>query len=367
VSVAAVTGAAGLVGAETTLALLAAGWDVVGIDNDTRAMLFGSSASTAPVRQLLRRQPGYRHHDGDVCDRDFVDGLLRSYGKAVELVVHAAAQPSHDWSAADPRRDFELNAVATLNMLDAVREHSPGAVFVLLSTNKVYGDQPNMLPLTELASRWELPADHRFHAGISEEMSIDQTTHSPFGASKVTADIYAQEYARYFGLRTVILRCGCITGPKHAGARLHGFLSYLMQCTVTGARYTVYGYQGKQVRDNIDARDLARAIQMLAASPVPGAVYNMGGGRDSNCSLLEARLECEEICGRPMNWAYDERPRTGDHVWWISSTHRFAADHPGWRITHGWKSVLREIREQNLTRWQRLADKRPAGTAAGPR
>jgi CDP-paratose 2-epimerase len=366
-SVAIVTGAAGLVGSETTLALLAAGWEVVGVDNDTRAGLFGPGASTAPVRQLLRTQPGYQHLDGDICDRAAVDGLFRSRGPAVELVVHAAAQPSHDWSAGNPRRDFELNAVATLNMLDAVREHSPGAVFVLLSTNKVYGDRPNALPLIELPTRWELPGDHDFHAGITEDMPIDQTTHSPFGASKVAADIYTQEYARYFGLRAVVLRCGCITGPKHAGTSLHGFLSYLMKCAVTGTSYTVYGYRGKQVRDNIDARDLARAIQLLAASPVPGAVYNMGGGRDSNCSLLEARLQCEQICGRPMRWTYDERARAGDHIWWISGTRKFTADYPGWRIEHDWKSVLAEIREQNLTRWQGQDGRPLADAAARPR
>ncbi|QMU69781.1 NAD-dependent epimerase/dehydratase family protein [Streptacidiphilus sp. P02-A3a] len=354
-SVALVTGAAGLVGSETTLALLAAGWEVIGIDNDTRAELFGPDASTAPVRRMLAGLAHYRHLDADICDRAAVDGVFRAHAKAIELVVHAAAQPSHDWSAQDPRRDFEINALGTLNLLEAVREHSPDAVFVMLSTNKVYGDRPNSLPLQELPTRWELAADHRFHTGITEEMSIDRTTHSPFGASKVAADVLTQEYGRYFGLRTVVFRCGCITGARHAGARLHGFLSYLMRCAATGDPYTVYGYQGKQVRDNIDARDLARAIQAVAAAPVPGAVYNMGGGRDSNCSLLEARLECEEISGRPMNWTYDARARTGDHIWWISGDQRFKADYPHWALRHGWRSVLREIHDANLTQWRAAA------------
>ncbi|MEM8679684.1 MAG: NAD-dependent epimerase/dehydratase family protein, partial [Planctomycetota bacterium] len=273
------------------------------------------------------------------------------FGKDLELVLHTAAQPSHDWAARDPHTDFSVNATGTLNLLQATREFSPDAVFIFTSTNKVYGDTPNRLPLHEEETRWEIDADHPYVTGIREDMSIDQCMHSLFGASKVAADILVQEYGRYFEMRTACFRGGCLTGPGHSGTQLHGFLSYLMKCTFTGEGYTILGYQGKQVRDNIHSLDLVRAFDAFFEQPRAAAVYNIGGGRVSNCSILEAISMCEQICGKRLNVEYDDQHRAGDHIWWISDIGRFQGDYPDWQLRYDVPAILQEIHDQNAERW----------------
>jgi CDP-paratose 2-epimerase len=265
--------------------------------------------------------------------------------------VHAAAQPSHDWAARDPQTDFTVNANGTLNLLEATRLRAPTAAFIFCSTNKVYGDLPNQLPLIEHDQRLDLLADHRYYRGIDTSMSIDRSTHSLFGVSKVAADLLVQEYGRYFGIPTVCFRGGCLTGPNHAGAQLHGFLSYLMRCTITGDAYTVFGYGGKQVRDNIHSADLVAAFDVFRRRPRTAAVYNIGGGRTSNCSMLEAIELCQEIAGRELDWELSDQNRVGDHRWWISDLGPFQADYPDWDITYDIEAVLREIHEHNADRW----------------
>ena len=348
-SVAIVTGSAGLIGSETTRRLVAEGMDVIGIDNDMRAYFFGASASTGPARQRLQRDlPGYEHQDLDIRDGQAMNGLFARCGKSVSLVVHTAAQPSHDWAARDPLTDYNINAVGTLHLLEATRTHCPDAVFIFTSTNKVYGDTPNSLPLVELDTRWELPQDHRYYDGVDETMSIDGSLHSLFGVSKASADLLVQEYGRYFGLRTAVFRGGCLTGPAHAGAELHGFLAYLMKCTVSGSQYRVFGYKGKQVRDNIHSSDLVSAFWEFFMRPQVAKVYNIGGGRHANCSMLEAIGMAESIAGRKLSWSYVDDNRIGDHVWWISDVGQFKRDYPGWSYRYGIVDVLREIHTASL-------------------
>jgi CDP-paratose 2-epimerase len=346
-SVAIVTGSGGLVGAETVRLLTDRGLEVVGVDNDMRARFFGPEASTRPCQErLLRELASYRHLDADIRDQAAMGRLFEAHGRSIALVVHAAAQPSHDWAARDPFTDFGVNAQGTLNLLELTRRHCPEAVFIFTSTNKVYGDRPNALPLVEGETRFELAGGHPWHAhGIDETMPLDQTLHSLFGASKVAADVLVQEYGRYFGMRTACFRGGCLTGPGHAGAELHGFLAYLVKCAATGTPYTVHGYRGKQVRDNIHSADLVEAFWQFFQRPKAGAVYNIGGGRHVNCSMLEAIGLCEAIAGRPMNWTLSEKNRVGDHIWWISDTRRFEADYPAWRRRFGLDDILRQIFE----------------------
>lgn len=340
-----VTGSGGLVGSETARFYLGAGKRVVGIDNDMRSRFFGDEASTRwQVNALRAASTQYRHVEADIRDASAMDDVLRRHADDVELIVHTAAQPSHDWAASDPRTDFEINALGTLVMLDACRRLTPQATFIFTSTNKVYGDTPNTLPLIERDTRWELDAAHPYALhGIDEFMSIDQTKHSVFGASKVAADIMVQEYGRYFGLRTGVFRGGCLTGPGHSGTRLHGFLSYLMKCAVSGREYTIYGYKGKQVRDNIHSHDLVRAFDAFHRRPRPGEVYNMGGSRFSNCSIIEAIALCERIAGRRMNVRHSEENRIGDHIWWIGSVKKFLAHYPDWALTYDVPRILQEI------------------------
>ncbi|HEX7286028.1 MAG TPA: NAD-dependent epimerase/dehydratase family protein, partial [Candidatus Angelobacter sp.] len=278
------------------------------------------------------------------------------FGGNISLVVHAAAQPSHDWSAQDPITDFDVNAMGTLNLLEATRQFCPEAAFIFTSTNKVYGDAPNSLPLVEKATRWEVEPGHRYaERGISEEMSLDQCMHSPFGASKVAADVMVQEYGRYFGLKTVCFRAGCLTGPNHSGAQLHGFLAYLMKCNLSGTPYKVFGYRGKQVRDNLHSSDLIQAFARFFALPRTGEVYNMGGGRFSNCSMSEAIELCQEISGNKLEWEYVPENRVGDHIWWVSDISKFQAHYPGYQLRYDVPAILREIHDQNRKRWGRLA------------
>jgi CDP-paratose 2-epimerase len=360
-AVAIVTGSGGLVGSETAAALVEAGFDVVGIENDMRARFFGPGASTAhQTERLEERYAAFRSHDVDIRDADAIDRIFAEAGRRLELVVHTAAQPSHDWAAGDPALDFAVNATGTLNLLESTRRHAPEATFVFTSTNKVYGDRPNLLPLVELETRLELPPDHEWYDGVPTTMPIDGTLHSLFGVSKASADLLVQEYGRYFGLPTVCFRGGCLTGPRHAGARLHGFLSYLMRCTITGAPYTVYGYGGKQVRDNLHSADLVAAFLAFHAAPRAGAVYNVGGGRESNCSMLEAIALCEEIAGRPLDWTLSDEARIGDHRWWISDLGELRRDYPGWAPSVGVEEILREIHDQNVEQW--TAESVAAGT-----
>jgi CDP-paratose 2-epimerase len=353
VAVALVTGSGGLVGSESVSYLVEAGFDVIGIDNDLRASFFGASASTRPQTERLEATypDAFRSLEIDIRAGEEIDRVFAAQAGKLELVIHAAAQPSHDWAASDPATDFSVNAVGTLNLLEATRRHAPDATFIFCSTNKVYGDRPNALPLIDAGTRLELPEGHRYERGIDTTMSIDACLHSLFGVSKASADLLVQEYGRYFALPTVCFRGGCLTGPNHAGARLHGFLSYLMRCTVTGEPYTVYGYEGKQVRDNIHSADLVAAFAAFHAAPRAGAVYNIGGGRGSNCSMLEAIELCERIAGRELDWRLEQTPRVGDHRWWISDLQPFRDDYPGWQLRYGIEQTLREIHEQNVDHW----------------
>jgi CDP-paratose 2-epimerase len=356
VPVAVVSGSGGLIGSESVRHLVESGWDVIGLENDLRARFFGPEASTAEVsRELVERHPEFRWLEVDIRDAEAVDRAFSADRGRIELVIHAAAQPSHDWAAREPQTDFAVNANGTLNLLEAARRFCPNATFVFCSTNKVYGDIPNQLPLEELEIRLELPEGHRYHGGIDTTMSIDRSTHSLFGVSKAAADLLVQEYGRYFDMPTVCFRGGCLTGPRHAGAMLHGFLAYLMKCTVTGTPYTVFGYGGKQVRDNIHSADLVACFDAFHRAPRSAAVYNIGGGRESNCSMLEAIEACERIAGRSLEWELSGENRIGDHRWWISDLGEFRRDYPDWELRYGIEEILREIHEQNVERWTAAA------------
>ena len=356
-SVAVVTGAGGLIGSEAVSHLVEKGLDVVGIDNDMRAYFFGGEASTKwSVAELLARHRSFSHHPIDIRDKEALFALFRERAGAISVVIHAAAQPSHDWAAREPFTDFGVNATGTLNVLEATRQFAPEAAFIFLSTNKVYGDTPNRLPLIEKETRWEIDPSHVFaERGIDESMSIDQSTHSVFGASKVAADVLVQEYGRYFGMNTACFRGGCLTGGGHAGTELHGFLAYLMKCTVTGRPYTIFGHKGKQVRDNIHSRDLVAALWAFAENPKPGRVYNIGGGRFANCSMLEAIGLCERISGNTLNVTYSDESRVGDHIWWISDISAFQADYPGFTLEHDIQAMLEDIHDCGEKRWLKSA------------
>lgn len=344
-SVAIVTGSAGLIGSESVKFFHEKGFDIVGVDNNMRGYFFGEDGSTQWNREQLKKSlKNYRHFDIDIRDEEAIDRLFREYGRNIDLIIHTAAQPSHDWAAREPITDFTVNANGTLVLLEAARRHCPDAPFIFTSTNKVYGDIPNSLPLVEEETRWEIDASHPYHAfGIDESMTIDQSKHSVFGASKVAADVMAQEYGRYFGLKTGTFRGGCLTGPAHAGAELHGFLAYLVKCAVTGRPYTIFGYKGKQVRDNIHSYDLVSAFWHFYQNPRQGEAYNMGGSRHSNCSMLEAIAVTEEISGRRLNYTLSDEARSGDHIWWISDVRKFQSHYPDWKYEYDIERILREI------------------------
>ena len=353
-SIAIVTGSAGLIGSEAARHFAAQGLTVVGIDNDMRSEFFGAEASTQWQRNTLIEELGdkYVHVDCDIRDNDAIEKLFAKYGTDIKLIVHTAAQPSHDWAAKDPHKDFTVNANGTLNLLEATRQSCPEAVFIFTSTNQVYGDTPNRLPLIEQDFRWEIDPSHEYNNGIREDMSIDSCTHSLFGASKVAADVLVQEYGRYFGMKTAAFRGGCLTGPNHSGTQLHGFLSYLMKCTVTGTPYTVFGYKGKQVRDNIHSYDLIQAFDHFYKTPRSGEVYNIGGSRFSHCSMLEAIQICEELSGEKLNRTYAEDNRTGDHIWYVSDVSKFQSHFPDWKLTKDVRTILSEIYSFNVDRWK---------------
>ena len=310
-----------------------------------RKYFFGEEASTHwNVDRLKEKYKNYVHHAIDIRDQTEVSNLFKKYGEDIKLIVHTAAQPSHDWAAREPFTDFTVNANGTLNLLEFTRQHCPEAVFIFTSTNKVYGDNPNYLPLAELDTRWEVRQDHPYYDnGIDEHMSLDHTTHSIFGASKVAADILVQEYGRYFNLKTAVFRGGCLTGPRHSGAMLHGFLSYLMKCAITKNPYTIFGYKGKQVRDNIHSHDLVNMFWHFYQKPRAGEVYNAGGGRFANCSMLEAIALCEEITGNKVNYTYSDTNRTGDHIWYISDVSHFKEQFPGWEYKYDLRFTLHQI------------------------
>ena len=348
-----ITGSAGLIGSEAASYFSKLGLEVVGIDNDMRSHFFGAEASNVHNQQRLKSELGstYQHANFDIRNTDRINQLFSRLGKNISLVIHTAAQPSHDWAARDPHVDFSVNALGTLNLLEATRQFCPDAPFIFTSTNKVYGDTPNRLPLMELDTRWEIDPTHNYWTGIDEQMSIDQTLHSVFGASKVSADVMVQEYGRYFGMKTACFRGGCLTGPNHSGTQLHGFLAYLMLCTVTGRPYTVFGYNGKQVRDNIHSADLISCFHEFFKNPRSAEVYNIGGGRFSNASMTESISICEEVSGLKLNHTYQEGNRTGDHIWWISDTSRFSQHYPGWKQRYNVTAILQQIFENNLDRW----------------
>ena len=358
-SVAVITGSAGLVGSEAAMHFGSLGFDVVGVDNDMRQQFFGESASTAWNVMRLSSAMGtrYTHYDTDVRDRDAILKLFARHRTAVDLVIHTAAQPSHDWAARHPLTDFDINAGGTLNLLEATRRHAPHAVFIFTSTNKVYGDTPNRLPFIELPTRFEVDPSHPYVRGIPEEMSIDSSLHSLFGASKVAADVLVQEYGRYFGLRTACFRCGTLTGPQHAATELHGFLAYVMRCTLTGTPYKVFGYRGKQVRDVIHSKDLIRAFHEFFRSPRVAEVYIMGGGRSSNCSVLEAIETSQRIAGQSLAWSYSEQNRVGDHIWWVGDLTKFQTHYPEWQLEYDVERILTEIAQVNQDRWRPCATK----------
>ncbi|MBA2301065.1 MAG: NAD-dependent epimerase/dehydratase family protein [Acidobacteria bacterium] len=346
-----ITGSAGLIGSEAAQFYGQRGHRVIGIDNDMRSRFFGPEASTRAKRDLLLRDyPQYRHHDTDIRDRQEIEKIFGEYGREIDLVIHAAAQPSHDWAARDPHVDFTVNANGTLTLLEAARQFCPDAVFVFASTNKVYGDRPNDLPLVEQDTRWEIDQAHEYRDGINESMSIDSTKHSLFGASKTAADLMVQEYGRYFGMKTACFRGGCLTGPNHAGAQLHGFLSYLMRCVVENIPYTVFGYKGKQVRDNIHSYDYVSAVDQFYRAPRVGEVYNIGGGRDCNCSVIEAISLCEEIAGRRLDWRYVDANRAGDHIWWITDTRKFREHFGAWTLRYDLRATLEQMLDRYAAR-----------------
>jgi len=343
--IAVVTGSAGLVGAETVRYLIRKGFTVVGIDNDMRKVFFGSEASTAWSRRNLLETYAeqYHHHDMDIRNYQNITKLFETYSSDIKLIIHAAAQPSHDWAAREPHTDFSINATGTLNLLEATRIHTRDAVFIFVSTNKIYGDRPNELPLVELETRWEIEKNHPYYGGIGENMSIDQTKHSLFGASKASADILVQEYGRYFGMKTVCFRGGCLTGGGHSGTELHGFLSYLMKCAMTGVEYSIFGYKGKQVRDNIHSHDLIDCFYHFYLRPRVGEVYNIGGSRKNSCSILEAIGSCEEIVGKKMKYRHVNQNRIGDHIWYISSVDKFKNHYPEWNFKYGLSDIYLDI------------------------
>ncbi len=345
--IAIITGSAGLIGSEA-VNFFAPKFDlIIGIDNNLREYFFGKESSTDWNKNRLEEEfSNYRHFPVDIRQTAEIESIFDKYGSDIKLVLHTAAQPSHDWAAKEPFTDFSVNATGTLNMLEMTRLHCPEAVFIFTSTNKVYGDNPNFLPLVEKETRWEIEGHHPyFKEGIDENMSIDQTKHSLFGASKVAADILVQEYGRYFGMKTGVFRGGCLTGPNHSGAQLHGFLAYLMKCAITGSHYTIFGYKGKQVRDNIHSFDLVNMFWHFYQNPRPGEVYNAGGGRFSNCSMLEAIVLCEEITGKKMDYSYSETNRIGDHIWYISDLTKFKTHYPGWNWQYGLNDILVQIHD----------------------
>lgn len=337
-----VTGSAGLIGSESVKFFAGIGFEVHGIDNNMRKYFFGSDGDTAWMRKKLQKeQKSYTHHEVDIRDEKKIKDIFKK--NRFDLIIHTAAQPSHDWASKEPLTDFSINAGATLLLLESMRMYAKDATFIFTSTNKVYGDAPNKLPVVEQTTRYELPKTHEYHAGIDESMSIDQCTHSIFGVSKSAADLMVQEYGRYFGLHTTVFRGGCLTGPSHSAAKLHGFLAYLIRCIKEGREYSIIGYKGKQVRDNIHSHDLISAFYEVYKKPRSGEVYNIGGSRHSNISILEAISSIEAIIGKKARVTYVDTPRIGDHIWYISDVSKFQSHYPAWSYTYDSDRILTDI------------------------
>lgn len=337
-----VTGSAGLIGSESVRFFCQKGFQVIGIDNDMRSYFFGIDASTQWNKKRLEDQyKNYRHITIDIRDSEQIDEVFKKHN--FDLIIHTAAQPSHDWAAREPLTDFTINALGTLILLEATRKYSPEAVFIFTSTNKVYGDRPNTLPLVEQETRWEIPVDHPYNNGIDESMSIDTCLHSLFGASKVASDILTQEYGKYFGLKTGVFRGGCITGPAHSSAQLHGFLAYLVKTITSGTKYTIFGYKSKQVRDNIHAKDLVSAFYEFYKNPRAGEVYNMGGNRHSNTSIMEVIPKIEKMLKKKAVTEYIDKNRIGDHIWYISDVSKFKNHYSDWRYQYNEDLILDEL------------------------
>lgn len=337
-----VTGSAGLIGSEVSTFFHQKGFHIIGIDNDMRSYFFGREASTSEKRiKLENALNNYQHYKQDIRDYPAIESIFKKNNTDIKLVIHTAAQPSHDWAAREPFTDFAINANGTLNLLEATRKYCRDAVFIFTSTNKVYGDTPNKLPFVELGERWELDSSHPYYKyGIDESMSIDNSKHSLFGASKLASDILVQEYGKYFGMKTGIFRGGCLTGPAHCGAELHGFLAYLILCAVKNKPYTIFGYKGKQVRDNIHSYDLINAFWHFYLMPKNGDVYNIGGSRHSNISILEAIRMINEISGYKLRYKINKNARIGDHIWYISDVRKFRKDYPDWNYKYDIKTIL---------------------------
>ena len=352
--VALITGSAGLIGSQACDFFSKKGYKIIGIDNDMRSYFFGESSSTKDsLNSLKSKINDYKHYDIDIRDYSKLEEIFKEYSSDIEIVIHTAAQPSHDWAAKEPLTDFSVNATGTMNMLEVTRLNCPKATFIFTSTNKVYGDTPNYLDLVETDTRWELNKETfklnyclGSDASINENMSIDNTKHSVFGASKVAADIMCQEYGKYFGMNVGIFRGGCLTGPNHAGAELHGFLSYLVKCIVHNKPYTIFGYKGKQVRDNIHSYDLVNMFWEFHQNPRKGEVYNAGGGRNNSTSILEAIDTINEVAGTNWsNYTISEQNRIGDHIWYISDLTKFKRDYPNWNITISLQETIRQMVE----------------------
>jgi len=352
-NIALVTGSSGLIGSESVRFLQDKFDKVIGIDNNLRSYFFGKEASTNWNRDKLESEfDNFKSISVDIRDYENLEKIFSEYGNDIKLIIHTAAQPSHDWASKEPLTDFTVNANGSLNLLELTRLHSTNATFIFTSTNKVYGDTPNYLPLVELDTRWEVSEDHKFYKnGIDETMSIDHCKHSLFGASKVAADILCQEYGRYFGMNVGVFRGGCLTGPNHSGTQLHGFLAYLMKCTITGDHYTIFGYEGKQVRDNIHSFDLVNMFWNFHLNPKQGIAYNAGGGRYSNCSMKEAITLCEEITGKKLAHSYSNENRIGDHIWYISDVSKFKKDYPDWDWQYKLDDILLQMYNNMKTRY----------------
>lgn len=338
-----VTGSGGLIGSESVEKLCSLGYNVIGVDNDMRSYFFGKNSSTKWNSKRLQNKFSKRFHQYNLDIRNYnrLEKLFKT--TRFEIVIHTAAQPSHDWAAKEPLVDFSINANGTLNLLELTRKFCSDASFIFTSTNKVYGDTPNKLPFKELESRYEIPEGHEYWNGIDENMSIDMSTHSIFGVSKISADLMTQEYSRYFGLNTAVFRGGCLSGPMHSAAELHGFLAYLVKCFVSGNPYTIYGYKGKQVRDNIHSHDLVKMFLEFHKNPKPNAVYNVGGGRENSLSILEAISRIKEITGKVIDINISSESRIGDHIWYISNLNKFKSDYPNWKIEYSINNLLEDM------------------------
>ena len=343
-SVVLITGSCGLVGSESVKFFTSKGFEVVGIDNNFRLKFFGKDGDTRWVKKnLIKLHKNYIHKNIDIRNYLALENIFKKYKNSIKLIIHSAAQPSHDWAKKEPFVDFNINALGTLNLLNLTKKYSHNAPFIFLSTNKVYGDNPNLLPLKELVNRWEILKKNKFSKGIDESMSLDNCVHSFFGASKAYADLIVQEYGKNEGLKTVCFRAGCITGPNHSGARLHGFLSYLVKSSIRHKAYSIYGYKGKQVRDNIHSSDLVKCFWSYFKNPKVGEVYNIGGGRKSNCSIIEALNYVESLANVKVKKIYHKTNRVGDHIWYISNTEKFRKHYPNWKQRYGTEQIIEEL------------------------